>query len=63
MAIKKIIQDSDLGQYMDYGTIQSNKLNPIMPAINEIALATTPTLTGNTLNRNEFVKDVMQEMD
>jgi hypothetical protein len=55
MAIRKVVKDTDLGGYMDYNGIEANKLNPVLPAINEVALATTPITTGNVTNRNEFV--------
>lgn len=57
MAIRRVIRDVNLGSYFDIGNIEANKINPIMPAINEVALTTIPTTTGNTLNRNEFVRD------
>lgn len=43
---------------MDYGGIESGKLNPLLPAINPTPLTFVPTATGNTTNLNELVTDV-----
>jgi hypothetical protein len=61
VAVVKIVKESDLGTYMNYNGVELNKLNPVLPAINQTALATVPTLISNVNNRNEFVVDSKSE--
>jgi hypothetical protein len=57
MAIRKVLTESDAGAYVDIGTIEPLKWNPILPAVNGVDIGFIPTLTGNTTNKNEFVVD------
>lgn len=57
MAIKKVVTDINLGSYFDVGSIEVNKINPVLPAINLTPVGFTPTSTGNTTNKNEFILD------
>lgn len=57
MALIKTVHQSDLGSYMDFGGIEPNKLNPVLPAVNPTPIGFIPTATGNATNRNEFVID------
>lgn len=57
MAITKVLSGSELGAYLDYGNIESGKVNPLLPAVNPIPIAFVPAATGNATNRNEFVID------
>jgi hypothetical protein len=57
MAIVKVVRDTNLGTYMNFNGIEPNKLNPVLPTVNEVALVAYPNIIGNTSNRNEFVKD------
>jgi hypothetical protein len=61
VAVIKLVKNSELGSYMNYNGIEANKLNPVLPAVNEIQLASIPTLTANVTNRNEFVKSSLSE--
>jgi hypothetical protein len=58
MPTRKILSFSNLGTYFDIGNMEANKVNPLLPTINPIQLTTTPLVTGNTTNLNEFVIDV-----
>lgn len=57
MAVVKVIEESNLGSYMDYNNIESGKVNPLLPAVNLVPITYVPTSTGNTSNRNEIVTD------
>ena len=55
--MKKVVKNSDLGGWFDFGNIEVGKLNPILPAVNHTPLSYIPSLTGNANNRNEIVTD------
>ena len=55
--MKKIVKNSDLGGWFDFGNIEVGKLNPVLPAVNHTSISYIPSLTGNTNNRNEIVTD------
>lgn len=57
MAILKVVTDAEVGVYLDYGNIEAGKLNPVLPAVNPVAVGSVPATTGNATNRNEFVVD------
>lgn len=57
MAILKIVKDTEIGAYLDYDNLEAGKLNPVLPAVNPVAVTSVPLTTGNATNRNELVVD------